>query len=247
MPRSVRDLQTDSRPGFASVTETADGILQFVPDEPVGSASPACYGEFLRGQLELLESMLRPGMFVVEADAGVGAHALFLSKCAGPEGHLFLIESNAIRRQILRQNILANRVENATLLRGPVADSTEDSDGTPPRWMSIDDLQLERLDWIKIQTERTAKAILDGARETLWRLRPKIFVGVRDHASAVAMANILREFGYRCWCVEMPLFNSANFARYERDIFNGLTATGLFALPEELDNEFALASGVEIT
>ena len=247
VPRSAEELLTDSRPGFASVTETADGILQFLPDEPIEGASLACYGEFLRGQLEQLGSMLRPGMFVLEVDAGVGAHALFLSERLGADGNLFLIESNPTRRQILRQNILVNRVENATVLQGPLVDSTEDLEGTLPAWASIDDLQLERLDWIKFQTERTAKAVVDDARDTLWRLRPKVFVGVRDNASAVAMAEILREFGYRCWRIEMALFNSANFARYDRDIFAGLTATGLFAFPEEFDEEFALAGGVEIT
>jgi len=45
----------------------------------------------------------------------------------------------------------------------------------------------------------------------------------------------VREFGYRYWRVETPLFNVQNFNRRDKDIFGGRTVLALLAVPEEND------------
>jgi hypothetical protein len=89
--------------------------------------------------------------------------------------------------------------------------------------------------------------VLEGAAQTLWRLRPAVFVQVQDAASMSAPAARLREFGYRCWRMETAYFNPGNFNRRDNDIFSGRTAQALLALPEEGDGDVAQGEGVELS
>jgi hypothetical protein len=43
----------------------------------------------------------------------------------------------------------------------------------------------------------------------------------------------VKQFGYRCWRVDTPLFSPDNFNRRDDHIFDGLSAVALLALPEE--------------
>jgi hypothetical protein len=98
---------------------------------------------------------------------------------------------------------------------------------------TIDDLDLARLDWIKIGDDQDAAAILAGAGDTLWRLRPRLFVGVGDERALRQVAGALRDFGYHCARVDTPLFDPGNFNRRTDDIFGGAVALAVVAIPEE--------------
>jgi len=111
---------------------------------------------------------------------------------------------------------------------------------------TIDELQLERLDWLKLNLTVPALAVLDGAVETLWRLRPLLFIAAPDEISMAALAARGREFSYRCWQMETPLFNPKNFNRRDTDIFAGRVTWPLLAIPEEIDVDVALEGCVEL-
>ena len=44
-------------------------------------------------------------------------------------------------------------------------------------------------------------------------------------------------FGYRCWRIRTPLFNSDNFNRRRENVFGDRSALALLAIPEELEVE----------
>ena len=111
---------------------------------------------------------------------------------------------------------------------------------------TIDQLQLERLDWLKLNFTVPALDVLDGAVETLWRLRPLLFIAAPDEISMTALAARGREFSYRCWQMETPLFNPKNFNRRDTDIFSGRATWALLAIPEEIDVDVALEGCVEL-
>ena len=56
-----------------------------------------------------------------------------------------------------------------------------------------------------------------------------------------------REFGYRCWRHESPLFNPVNFNLRETDVFLGRTVLAMVAIPEEFDVEARLDGCTELT
>jgi hypothetical protein len=94
-------------------------------------------------------------------------------------------------------------------------------------------LGLERLDGLKINEGADAAAIMDGATGTMWRCRPWLVLAQEDDAALTRLAERIREYGYRTWRMETPLFNPDNFNRRTDDIFDGKTALTLVALPEE--------------
>ncbi len=176
--------------------------------------------------------------------AGVGEHALFLAATIGEAGHLFLYESRPVVKRILQQNLGANRVTNVTLMRRTL-DATGEAANRGAE--TLDELQLERLDWLKVNGSVTALDILAGGAETLWRLRPRLFLAAADEPALTALASRVQEFSYRCWRMDTALFNPQNFNCRDADIFSGRSALALLAIPEEIDVDVALDGCTEIS
>lgn len=63
--------------------------------------------------------------------------------------------------------------------------------------ITIDSLNLQRLDAIKIDVERAEPKVLRGAHDTLQRLRPKLIVEVLDEQRAAGVKEALSGLNYR--------------------------------------------------
>jgi len=112
---------------------------------------------------------------------------------------------------------------------------------------TVDQLCVRRLDWLKINMDIAAADVIAGASETLWRLRPRLIATLPTEAASTQLAESLKEFGYRCWRLETPLFNTANFNRHDRDVFAGRSVWTLLGIPEEIEVDVALDGCVEIS
>ena len=120
--------------------------------------------------------------------------------------------------------------------------ATQDANGSE----TVDDLLLDRLDLLKVSSAAEL-GVLAGAGDTLWRLRPLLFLALADAASMPAIAAKVGEFAYRCWSVETPCFSPDNFNGRTDDIFKGGTAWALLAVPEEVAIEIDFPGCVEWT
>ncbi len=181
----------------------------------------------------------------------------------GAQGHVMAYETRPVVQQILRQNLDVNRVAGiVTLMRrdlaGPRRALTEFGEATSAVADStvvpiaatavdtVDDLLLDRLDLLKMDSAVDAVDILEGAHATLWRLRPIAFVSAVDEAALTSLVGRMREFGYRCWRMETTYFHPGNFNRRDTDIFHGATALALLAIPEEVEVTLSLDGCVEV-
>ena len=111
---------------------------------------------------------------------------------------------------------------------------------------AIDELRLSRLDCLKIGIDADAFNWLRGSSDTLWRLRPMVFAALPDDSRLRASAEVLKEFGYRCWRTEHPLFEAGNLNRRPSDIFAGQTAIALLAIPEESETDWTSGDFAEL-
>ena len=245
-------------PGLTCVAETRVGIVQYFPDQPQAGKAIECYGEHLQSQLDLLAPLITLGMTAMEVGAGVGVHALWLSRAIGPAGHLFLYEDDARQKHVLKQNLTANGAVNVTLMRrslkmaelpvrvGPAERPALPVDDAAPDRETIDELRLERLHLLKVNGGTDAFDVIRGAEDTIWRLRPQLFVAATDQELLDDLALHVKAFGYRCWACEAPLFNPDNFNRRGDNVFSGQSSWALLAIPEETggeigENEFVSA------
>jgi FkbM family methyltransferase len=240
------------RPGFSALIDARAGLLQYLPSDGACGRSIEHYGEFLQPQLDLLGRIVGPGMTVLEVGAGIGAQALALSRAVGDAGNVIAYETRPIIRRLLRQNVRTNDAKNITIMPGEakvhrlVTDASASSTApAPPE--PIDQLQLDRLDLLKIGVEGAPIDVVGGAADTLWRLRPVLFIAVSGETELNDVNDEAKQFGYRCWRVDTPLFNTDNFNFWEIDVFAGAVMTALLAIPEETDLEFDLSGCVELT
>jgi Flp pilus assembly protein TadD len=261
-PRSIAAIGPTSMhtmPTLAMASEARAGVLQYFPTNSPESACLHWYGEFLQPQLDFIFQIIKPGATVIEVVPGIGTQSLQIANRLGPTGHLFLFESRPLIRRVLQQNLGVNAVRNVTVIPrapgfravdielGPTLPNAL-GDGTLTGLASLellDDYLFEQLHLLKIGMEIDALKVLHGATETLWRLRPVLFVAVTEVQSINCIAGFIKAIGYRCWRMETPLFNPCNFNRRSDDIFSGRKAIALIAMPEEFEVDIDLNTCVE--
>ncbi|AKK24828.1 FkbM family methyltransferase [Pandoraea oxalativorans] len=82
--------------------------------------------------------------------------------------------------------------------------SYDPSDGTRVPMLSIDSLELARVDLLKLDVEGMELEVLRGARQTLLSWRPILMVEVIKSDGA-AIEGLLGDLGYRCFAAGMNL------------------------------------------
>jgi tetratricopeptide (TPR) repeat protein len=215
------------------------GPLICLPNGRGSGRSLSHYGEWLQPQVDMLQQLVRAGAVVIEAGSGEGSHALTLASLATESGHLMLYEPDPAMRIVLEQNISGNSAKGVTIMRRPLGQRGSDVGATtalhPADCDTIDGLRLERLDLLKVNDPAATAAVLDGAADALWRLRPVLFLAVRDEVDLLAKGAFVRTYGYRSWAINTPLFNPGNFFHREDDVFHGERKCVLMATPEEME------------
>ena len=169
-----------------------------------------------------LLTQIRAGYRIVEVGANIGYHTVQLARAVGAAGHVHAVEPDPANRAILTRNIIEHRAERivevhaaaasdragtAILVRhghnmgghSLIAANVDDAAETVRvATVALDDLVAgEAVDLLKIDAEGAEPAILAGARQTIARERPILFVeiwpyGLRSQGGAAALLDGLR-------------------------------------------------------
>ena len=226
------------------VAETRYGIVQYIMDGRSQARAIREYGEFLPQHLRLLAPLIGAGSTVVQIGAGVGLDTLPLSAKVGDEGDVLCYEASHVCERILRQNLHANRIRNVTIMRRLIAGRAASYDTSAMigakqmneyGFETLDDLKLKTLALLFVNQAELSMEVLDGAVDTLWRLRPAIFVRSLDKTDGTLpeVSERLHAFGYKSWVFSTEFYSAENFNRSLTDIFDGAYCRALLALPEE--------------
>jgi len=220
------------------------------------------YGEYGHDEVDLFRQVVRPGMTVVEAGANIGAHTVMLGRACAP-GPLLAFEPQQPVFQLLCANLVMNGVTNVlafpdavgaaagTALIPPIdygasynfgsvsirmtkASAGLDWDaGQPTRVVAIDDLDLPACGFLKVDVEGFEAEVLEGARRTIARCRPVLYVE-NDRASLQAgLIALIDGLDYAQYWHVAPLFSRDNFNRAQTDVFNGSVSLNMFCAPNE--------------
>lgn len=204
-----------------------DRVLDFIVDDtPVRMYLPQGAAEHIQRHillastffemrlLQRVRQWIPPGSVVVDAGANIGNHTVFFALVCRA-ALVVAVEPQRTVFPLLERNIALNGLGNVRALNaalgaaagqaaiGPTkpgnAGATQfslgDSGGYPVT--TIDALGLDRLDFLKLDVEGSHLAVLDGARETLRRTRPRIWVELRpQHGEVEAGEAALKAIGY---------------------------------------------------
>jgi len=158
-----------------------------------------------------LDKLLRPGMTFVDVGANEGIYSLFASARVGPSGSVWAFEPSAREVGRIDANVKLNGLHNIRSLPIALADVNgkgkllvagyeheghntlgafiydtvlQQQETVPLRRLDsiVDEFEIERVDFLKIDVEGAELKVLSGARQTLERHRPIVLFEANNRA-----------------------------------------------------------------
>jgi FkbM family methyltransferase len=134
------------------------------------------------------------GGTVIDAGGFVGDHTIAYAKQVGKEGNVFAFEPNPEAFKCLDYNLskfqntkcfnagLSETISNVSLEVVPDnVGMTYMKEGGEMQTLTIDSIQFERLDFIKIDVEGYELGVLKGGEKAIRKFRPKMLIEINDY------------------------------------------------------------------
>ncbi len=218
-----------------ALTRLTNGLLLYVdPQDETMSAHMIANGYWETWIYSRVVSLISPGDTVIEVGANVGYYTTAMAAAVGPTGSVVAFEANQRLADLVTRSIHINGFsERATLIPKAAMDTTGETDFVTSRrqsgygyatiWetthhddavvnrvqtMRLDDLDLARVDLIRMDAEGSEPAVLRGAEQILIE-NPGIVVCTEWSATQFGSRTSLAEFidwlvglGFRFWKIE---------------------------------------------
>ena len=268
MPPPEESAPPPASEPFNVLTQARYGTVLYNKHDAFVGRSFELYGEFSEGEVEVFRQLVRPGMVVLDIGANIGAHTLFFARAVGASGVVHAFEPQRIVYQALAANVALNSLTNVhchqailgerqgTLLVPPI-DYTQAnnfgglelggwSTGEPVQVVRLDDLGIERCDFMKLDVEGMELDVLRGARALLRRCGPLLYV---ENDRPDRQAEVIREIGaqdYLMYWHPSPLFNPSNYKGNPENVFGDVVSLNMLCVPKRLGLPVAGLEPVDI-
>lgn len=211
--------------GPAAEAAGRHGRLCFPADDPHIGPSLDLLGEWLEVEAALCTGFLPAGALAVDADAGIGAHALAFARAVGTEGRVFAVEPSPERFRFLNSTLALNGGTPVVACRTLTEVAAALPDGAGPALIRA---TLRRAD------AATAPDFGDPAlMDSIVRHRPVLYLRVAEEEVDRGAIAWLLTMGYRLWWHLAPVFNPANRNGCAGNRFPGLVTINILAVPKE--------------
>jgi FkbM family methyltransferase len=245
-------------PVINRVKECRTGPLLYNVNDIYIGRSLEVYGEWSKGEMDLFQQILRPGMAAVEIGANIGTHTVFLAQTVFPGGWVLAFEPQRIVFQMLCANLALNNITNVDARQAavgaepgtilvPTLNFAQQNNfgglglgshtvGEPVPVVTLDSLNLARCDFVKIDVEGMEKATLDGAVATLARCRPVLYVENDRADKATELVRTIDALGYNMYWHITPLFAPDNYAGNPENIFAKIVSANMICVAKGSQN-----------
>jgi FkbM family methyltransferase len=181
-------------------------------------------GTWEESAIDTIRRFLPAGGVGVDVGANIGFMTMHMACCVGPSGHVLAFEPTTWAHRRLVANLGLNDLPQVEAIRMGLGDAPSLAQGVPApcgyplvgeRRFTPDDLEIvtldayleghpiDRLDFVKCDTDGWELHVFRGAAATLRRFRPVILLEVNpeglaeQHGSVRELVELLRGLGYR--------------------------------------------------
>lgn len=242
-------------PGTA-VRRCRHGTMLYLPHDVYVGRSLDQYGEYSEGEVAIFREWLRSGDIALDIGANIGIHTLPMAEIVGPIGFVHAFEPQRVIFHLLCANIALNEINHVKahpagvgaapgISKVPPLDYGGENNfagvpigsayGEDVPIVTIDSLSLPSLRFAKIDVEGMERDVLLGARATIERLRPVLYIENDRFDRSEALLALLFEFGYRVWWHPVPLFARDNFRNNPNNVFGNIVSLNILCVPKDMD------------
>ncbi len=238
-------------------------------NDPIVGRSLELYGEYCEQATAVLDQVLQPGWLAIDVGANIGVHAVFMARKVGPSGRLLAFEPQRLLFQALCGNMALNSVTNAHCWNMAVGAETgeitvpefnvhhpdqiagvrpgEHHNGESVPLVTIDSLRLPRCDFIKIGCEAMESEIIAGARQTIVRNKPVLYIEFNHTVADRALLKQIDSIGYAMFWHETQMYSAVNHNRNQQNVFGPKGARNILCIDKAADRQLTGFTEVEIS
>jgi len=212
----------------SSITElinTADFKYITLTNDNFITPSLKYYGEYAPDEMTLLENFIPQDGTVLDIGANIGTHTLYFARRA-VRGEVLAFEPQRFVQQILCGNVALNGFQNVRVFYCAVGKEIGEvflprEDYSVPRnyggmlirehfyrapkelesvpLLTIDSLNLKKVDLMKLDVETMEEEVLRGAFQTIHRHQPVLYLEADRKEHRLSLLRFIETLGYTAW------------------------------------------------
>jgi FkbM family methyltransferase len=224
-----------------AVKKCRHGTMMYNVNDAFIGRSLDIYGEWCDDEAFVLGHVLSPGDVVLDVGANIGTHTVFFAKKVTEVGLVFAFEPQRLIFQTLCGNVALNGLTNVVTFQaavgsersqlvfppidprvkynfGAVAGATSGV-GEAVDVVPIDELGLPRCTLIKVDVEGMEAKVVAGARETIERCRPALFLENDTVERSREVLEAVESVGYKAFWHISNYYSPRNFFKNRENVF----------------------------
>lgn len=218
-----------------AVKHCRHGVFMFSRNDNFVGRGLDLYGEWCDFEIQLLRNFIRYGDTVIDVGANIGTHAVAFGNMVGPTGRVHAFEPQRRLFAMLSGNVALNALESVMCHQAAVGESIGQivlpplpppelhfnfsavslmqgsKTGETVPLVTLDSLNLQRCAAIKIDVEGMETMVLAGAKQTIERCQPVLYLENNDLESSKRIAGAIGPLNYDAYWSIHPYYDPRNY------------------------------------
>ena len=239
--------------GFNELIKAKHGYTLYNKNDKYIGKSIEIYGEFSELELSLFEQICKPNTIMIEVGANIGTHTMALAKLVGENGRVYAFEPQRIVFQTLCANMALNSITNVEAFQVAVSNEKghimipdfdyakennfggieldKFTQGRKVPKVKLDNfLELDRLDFMKIDVEGMEQSVIEGAVDMIEKFKPILYVENDRVEKSENLLKSIKLMGYDIYAHNPRLFNPENYAKNPENIFGNIVSKNILCI-----------------